>query len=866
MAGSSSGQAGRDWRTAARVYTVLAVPMIGLIIFAAMLLSDAYSERERAVELERTIALADDASRLAYEMQKERGYSAGFVGSGGAEFADALAAQRRTTDEVIREVSSRLADPEAFDADDVARRERARTIAAALAELDAMRGQVDAIETTVPDLARFYTGAIVNLLSVSDDPLHGEGDAVAEVIYNSILMAKEFAGRERAAGAAGFGSGQFDTPKLAWFLNMQDRQSFLFDRIRSLAPEDKIEMLEAALESDAAARVRELRQLALDSVATGDLQGVGGSEWFAASTAYLGELLKVERAFVATLLEIGADRKAAATTHLIVVGAIVLGLVAFAAIFGAGTLAGMVKTMRGVAGAIGAIEQSEDNVQVPGQSRKDELGVIARSLHRISSQGAMTARVRAAVVSTHSPILVLDAERRGIFENAAFEQLFEKKRGELSGLRAPVADETGRYDYGRLVEAIKGAEAARRTVTKNNGATTFEVEYQGVLIEASLTEVTTRDGAMIGYAIQLNDATDIRRLEQEIVGVIEAVKKGEFDSTVTRIDDRGFTSTAAHGLNSLIDQVKAFMDELGEALSSMARGDLTRQMSADFRGRFGEAAAHVNANLGQFRSALAQVVEAVGAVRATMTPIAAGAVDLASRAESQVATLEEASATMEEMAASVRDNAGAAESVTALAADSRSRAGEGRTVVDNAMSAMSRIEEGSNKISDILALIDNIAFQTNLLALNAAVEAARAGDAGKGFAVVASEVRTLAQRAGEAARDIRGLIQDSSMQVAEGVELVNRTGEALHRIVDAIEELEGKVADIAVATREQAAGVKEVSSSLHHIDEATQHNASLAESSASSAQELGQLGNRLADVVAQFELGEAADAADRSAA
>jgi methyl-accepting chemotaxis protein len=92
---------------------------------------------------------------------------------------------------------------------------------------------------------------------------------------------------------------------------------------------------------------------------------------------------------------------------------------------------------------------------------------------------------------------------------------------------------------------------------------------------------------------------------------------------------------------------------------------------------------------------------------------------------------------------------------------------------------MSRIEQSSNEISNIIGVIDEIAFQTNLLALNAGVEAARAGEAGKGFAVVAQEVRELAQRSAKAAKEIKALIQTSSGEVAIGVELVSKTGQAL---------------------------------------------------------------------------------------
>ncbi len=108
-------------------------------------------------------------------------------------------------------------------------------------------------------------------------------------------------------------------------------------------------------------------------------------------------------------------------------------------------------------------------------------------------------------------------------------------------------------------------------------------------------------------------------------------------------------------------------------------------------------------------------------------------------------------------------------------------------------------------------MIDDIAFQTNLLALNAAVEAARAGEAGKGFAVVASEVRTLAQRSGQAAKDIKTLITDSTDQVARGVDLVNGAGVALEQIVSPRRRWRERGGYFA-ASSEQANGIEEMSS------------------------------------------------------
>ena len=116
----------------------------------------------------------------------------------------------------------------------------------------------------------------------------------------------------------------------------------------------------------------------------------------------------------------------------------------------------------------------------------------------------------------------------------------------------------------------------------------------------------------------------------------------------------------------------------------------------------------------------------------------------------------------------------------------------------------SEIEASSSQIGQIIGAIDEIAFQTNLLALNAGVEAARAGKAGRGFAVVASEVRALAQRSAEAAKEIKGLISESSRQVDDGVDLVTQTGKALQTIRTTVAEMHGLVSEIAASAREQA--------------------------------------------------------------
>jgi methyl-accepting chemotaxis protein len=211
---------------------------------------------------------------------------------------------------------------------------------------------------------------------------------------------------------------------------------------------------------------------------------------------------------------------------------------------------------------------------------------------------------------------------------------------------------------------------------------------------------------------------------------------------------------------------------------------------------------------------------------------------------------------MEEMTATVKKNAESAQQANQLAASTREIADRGGEVVSKAVNAMARIEDSSRKISDIIGVIDEIARQTNLLALNAAVEAARAGEAGRGFAVVATEVRSLAQRASQAAKDIKELITNSSAQVKDGVGLVNHAGASLNEIVESIKKVSAVVSDIANASTEQSGGIEQINKALTQMDEVTQQNSALVEENAATAKTLEQQAKAMDERIAFFRLGD----------
>ena len=353
-------------------------------------------------------------------------------------------------------------------------------------------------------------------------------------------------------------------------------------------------------------------------------------------------------------------------------------------------------------------------------------------------------------------------------------------------------------------------------------------------------------------AARLARAQSMELVVNDVGEVVAAAAAGDFSARL-EIDnaDEQMRKLVA-GINEINAVVDSATTEFAQSLQAIAAGDLTTRVDTAYRGKFADLKGAINDTVSRLSSTVRTIQQTASDVGTASREISTGADDLSKRTEEQASSLEETAATTEELAASVKASAHASREAASVAEEALSAASSGGAIASEAVQAMARIEAASSKISDIIRVIDDIAFQTNLLALNAAVEAARAGDAGKGFAVVASEVRTLAQRSGEAAKDISTLISSSNSEVMDGVKLVRRAGEQLEQIQAASRKVAATIAEISTAAGEQANGIEEMSQAVAHLDEMTQQNAALSEQSAASANALSDRIGQLNALVETF--------------
>ncbi len=293
---------------------------------------------------------------------------------------------------------------------------------------------------------------------------------------------------------------------------------------------------------------------------------------------------------------------------------------------------------------------------------------------------------------------------------------------------------------------------------------------------------------------------------------------------------------------------------LSGALEELADGNLTVSINEAMDPEYEALREAFNSSVERLAEMIDQVRTSAGSVNTGADEIRAASDDLARRNEQQAASLEETAAAMSQVTDLVKKSADNAAQAQGSMAETHREAAEGGDVVKKAVNAMASIEKSAQEITQIIDVIDGIAFQTNLLALNAGVEAARAGDAGKGFAVVANEVRALAQRSADAARDIKELINASTQQVGDGVNLVDETGELLEAIVTRVAAVTEQVSDIAEMAATQANNLEQVNGSVSDMDRMTQQNAAMVEESTAAARSLADEAGELGRLVKQFQV------------
>ena len=282
--------------------------------------------------------------------------------------------------------------------------------------------------------------------------------------------------------------------------------------------------------------------------------------------------------------------------------------------------------------------------------------------------------------------------------------------------------------------------------------------------------------------------------------------------------------------------------------------DLRENIEGHNRDEAGQLLLSLNTMQEALRTLVMQVRQSAQSVRLAAHEIAQGNADLSERTEGTASSLQQTAAALEQVTQRLHQSTETAARAEHMASHASAVATEGGNAMAQVVRTMQNIQQSSRKVEEVTGVIDSIAFQTNILALNAAVEAARAGEQGRGFAVVAAEVRQLAMRAGEAAREIKGLIATSAQNVETGTALVNGAGHTMGQIVESIRNVASMISDISTTTLSQTRDINDINTAVARLDQMTQQNSALVEESAAASEGLRHQANELTHLISQFVL------------
>lgn len=788
-----------------------------IVVLVATQVHRTQQTRQEMQAMQQVLQLGQRVSAVVHELQKERGMSAGFLASRGANPA-ALNQQRQQSDEAIAQLQQVIAQLSLRSLPDY-QRQQLDAFLAALSPLDDIRQQVSALSTTAPPMLGYYTGTLGYAIAYLDGTVTVTDAATIARSLHTLAQVKEAAGLERATGNIGFSSGQFTLDGLIRFTELASEQRMKLAEFARYAPPELQQSLHDIQQSNVFAKVQAMRDHAKHYYGSEQPMTVVASEWFALTTERIDELKRLEDQVNQHLLDLGKQSvtRASVAIALWLVFALLLIVLSYAVLMRV-VRQGVSQPLQRIVSAIRGIStQARFSLRLPVNGQ-DEISELSQAVNHLLQQ------TDDALNEANRTVAAIAAADFSVRMRADYQ-------GDLLSLKQGV---------NASAESVAFMMAELGKVMTSLYAGKFDARMDERVPESFRKQVET-------------SLVSIESVVNAINQVMSAMAEGDFSTRVTA-DARGDLATMKDNVNVSVTAIADAIADIMRVVVAQAKGDLTQSIERQYSGELGDLRQAINSTIANLRELLQGVKRSVSAINEAASEIAAGNSDLSRRTEQQSASIEQSASSLTQLTVTVKQNADSARDANQLALKSRELTSFGSEKAHHAVHAMGGITTSSHRIADIISLIDGISFQTNILALNAAVEAARAGEQGRGFAVVASEVRMLAQRSANAAKEIKVLIDESVAMIDKGSLLVEETGSTIQAISQSIEQVTALIGQISAASIEQSEGLEQVNKAVVQMDDTTQQNSALVEEAAAAAKSLEEQALDLANAVATFRL------------
>jgi len=812
-----------------KLVLMLMFPVLGLIIFSSIQSKNYYDEYSSLQRIESLVHLSTKVSSLVHETQKERGMTAGYLGSKGSLFKNELKTQREISNKefnLFREYASSLdlsIYPKEFE-------QNINQTISKFEGLGSLRKQITSQQVTTAKAIKYYTSMNASILDnvTLISKLSSNALLSREInSFASFLLSKERAGIERAVGASTLSRDSFSSGMRAKLNDLISAQNIYTKNFLEYATLEDKKFFNATMQSKEIDEVNKIRTTLMNSASKHmlvsqmkELVGYGGivhnfKNYVIRGSEKYNSKIKKQYVLLTSLITQYKNLDGVSSKELELLKSVEVvfakyhnGLDAVSTAVQSGSSIKQLDTVVKVSDgpAVSALSKLSSSLfSVPSKFWFSQMTSKINSLKKVDNYLAKKLILNVQTMSSEmysSMLLVLVISVFSIVFAMSFGLVVAKRiNSSLENFQAGL-----KYFFKFLNYEVKDINLLDDSARDEFGKMAHNVNKNIKITQENI----------------LQD----RKLIDETISVSDRINKGYLDGVIQTESSNPALNELKEILNETISSLNKNLINIKDVLNSYANLDYHPVADKNsMEGLIEELIDGINA-LGVTITDTLVVNKKNGLVLENSANVLLDNVDkLNSSSNEAAASLEETAAALEEITSTIINNSDNVTSMANYASKVTDAAKNGERLANDTMVAMDDINTQVNSINEAITVIDQIAFQTNILSLNAAVEAATAGEAGKGFAVVAQEVRNLASRSAEAAKEIKSIVELATVKANSGKDIANDMLNGYGTLNKDIEKTIELIGDVDAASKEQQSGIEQINGAVTELDQQTQMNA-----------------------------------------